>query len=69
MKKLFSTILVLGLLLGGNAYAESSWFEIKHKNNTSKHWNLNKAEEIAPNVFKIPTVNIKADKKLSMKIS
>ena len=65
MKKLFSTILVLGLLLGGNAYAESSWFEIKHKNNTSKHWNLNKAEEIAPNVFKIPTVNITADKKLN----
>ena len=64
MKKLFSLILVLGLLWGENVYAESSWFEIKDKNNTSKHWNLNKAEEIAPNVFKIPTSVIKTDKRL-----
>ena len=63
MKKLLG-IVVLGLFLSGNSYSESSWFEIKSKNNTSKHWNLNKAEEIAPNVFKIPTANIKADKKL-----
>ena len=56
--------MLLCLLLGGNVYSESSWFEIKDKNNTSKHWNLNKAEEIAPNVFKIPTSVIKTNKRL-----
>ena len=46
MKKIV-LVLVLGLLLSGNVYPESSWFEIKDKNNTSKHWNLNKAEGIS----------------------
>jgi len=63
MKKL-SSILVLCLLFSFNSYAASSWFEIKSKNNTSKLWNLKKAEEIAPNTYKIPSVVIKTEEKL-----
>jgi len=63
IKKLLSIIFV-SVLLSGNAYAASSWFEIKSKNNTSKLWNLKKAEEIAPNTYRIPSVIIKSEEKL-----
>jgi hypothetical protein len=64
MKKLLSIIFVF-LLLSGNVYAESSWFEIKNKNNnTSYHFNLKKVEEISPNKFKIQSVTIKTPKRL-----
>lgn len=63
MKKLLG-IMVLGLLLSGNIYAASEWIEIKSINNESKHWNVKKAEEIAPNTFKIPSVVIKTQEKL-----
>ena len=46
MKKILS-IIFISLLLSENSYAESSWFEIKHKNNTSKHWNLNIEKDIS----------------------
>ena len=49
MKKLLSIIFV-SVLLSGNAYAESSWFEITNDDdNTSYHFNLKKVEEISPN--------------------
>ena len=61
----FLSITVLCLLMGGNAYAESSWFEIKNKNyNSSYHFNLKKVEEISPNKFKILSVTIKTPKRL-----
>tara|TARA_B100001057_G_scaffold159710_1_gene160378 strand:- start:212 stop:961 length:750 start_codon:yes stop_codon:yes gene_type:complete len=63
MKKLLG-IVVLGLLLSGNDSAASGWIEIKSKNNQSKHWNVKKAEEIAPNTFKVPSVIIKTEEKL-----
>ena len=36
MKKLFSSILVLGLLLGGNAYAEDRYVDLIIKSKTGK---------------------------------
>ena len=53
------------LLCPNIVLAASSWFEIKLKNNTSKHWNLKKAEEIAPNKFKIPLVTLKSKERLN----
>ncbi len=64
MKKLLG-IVVLVLLCSNIVLAASSWFEIKLKNNTSKHWNLKKAEEIAPNKFKIPLVTLKSKERLN----
>ena len=38
MKKLFSTILVLGLLLSGNAYAKAKQLEIQNKQLKQKQY-------------------------------
>ena len=46
-------------------FAASSWFEIKLDNNTSRHWNLNKAEEISPYKFKIPSVTLKSQDRMN----
>ena len=56
--------MVLCFLFSFNSYAASEWIEIKSKNNESKHWNIVKAEEIAPNTFKVPSVIIKTEEKL-----
>ena len=49
MKKLFSTILVLGLLLSGNAYADLTKFKCINKDGTEREYILSidlKKEEI-----------------------
>ena len=55
-------------LHGDGIEMELLWYlilgKIKEKNNISQYWNLNKAEEIAPSAFKIPTSVIKTDKRL-----
>ena len=64
MKK-FLSIIFVSVLLSGNGYAESSWFEvINDDDNTSYHFNLKKVEEISPNKFKIQSVTIKTPKRL-----
>jgi len=62
MKNILVTITFLVCFQISNAASE--WIEIKSKNNESKHWNIVKAEEIAPNTFKVPSVIIKTEEKL-----
>jgi hypothetical protein len=64
MKK-FLGIIMFAFLSFSIVFAASSWFEIKLDNNTSRHWNLNKAEEISPYKFKIPSVMLKSQDRMN----
>ena len=63
ISKLFK-IFILTFFFCSKVLAASSWFEIKLDNNTSKHWNLKKAEEIAPYKFKIPSATLKTQDRM-----